>query len=40
MRKNELMQRLAGKMFGTSVEIPEYTEEAAMCVAEVVNLDA
>ena len=29
MHKNEVMQRLAGEMFGMSVEIPEYTEEAA-----------
>ena len=29
MRKNPLMQRLAGEMFGMRVEIPEFTEEAA-----------
>ena len=29
MRKNEVMQRLAGEMFGMSVEIPAFTEEAA-----------
>lgn len=29
MRKNVLMQRLAGEMFGMSVEIPDLTEEAA-----------
>ena len=29
MRKNELMQRLAGEMFGMSVELPEFREEAA-----------
>ena len=29
MRKNALMQRLAGEMFGMKVEIPAFTEEAA-----------
>lgn len=29
MRKNPLMQRLAGEMFGMKVEIPAFTEEAA-----------
>ena len=29
MRKNPLMQRLAGDMFGMKVEIPAFTEEAA-----------
>lgn len=29
MRKNELMQRLAGEVFGMRVELPEYLEEAA-----------
>ena len=29
MRKNELMQRLAGEMFGMRVELPEFKEEAA-----------
>ena len=29
MRKNELMQRLAGEMFGMRVELPEFREEAA-----------
>ncbi|MBQ7219508.1 MAG: hypothetical protein IJS28_00855 [Synergistaceae bacterium] len=29
MRKNPLMQRLAGEMFGMRVEIPDLTEEAA-----------
>ncbi|MBQ7545126.1 MAG: hypothetical protein IJT02_09325 [Synergistaceae bacterium] len=38
MRKNPLMQRLAGEMFGMKVEIPAFTEEAAcgcaMCAIE------
>ena len=29
MRKNPLMQRLAGEMFGMTVELPAFTEEAA-----------
>ena len=29
MRKNKLMQRLAGEMFGMRVELPEFREEAA-----------
>ena len=39
MRRNELMQRLAGDMFGMKVEIPALTEEAAcgaaLCAAEI-----
>jgi sedoheptulokinase len=39
MRKNVLMQRLAGEMFGMSVEIPAFTEEAAcgcaMCASDL-----
>ena len=41
MRKNELMRRLAGEMFGLSVELPPNTEEAAcgaaMCAREVLS---
>ncbi len=29
LRKNKLMQRIAGDIFGMEVHIPEYTEEAA-----------
>lgn len=29
LRKNKLMQRIAGEMFGMEVHIPDYTEEAA-----------
>ena len=40
MRKNELMQRLAGEMFGMRVELPEFREEAAcgaaLCAMESV----
>lgn len=38
MRKNELMQRLSGEMFGMRVELPEFKEETAceatMCAKE------
>ncbi len=41
MRKNPLMQRIAGEMFGMNVEIPEFTEEAAcgagLCAMEMVG---
>ncbi|MBQ7215891.1 MAG: hypothetical protein IJS39_07885 [Synergistaceae bacterium] len=41
MRKNELMQHLAGEMFGMSVELPDFREEAAcgaaLCAAERVK---
>ena len=40
MRKNRLMQKLAGEMFGMRVEIPDLTEEAAcgaaLCAMESV----
>ena len=40
MRKNRLMQRLAGEMFGMRVDIPDFTEEAAcgaaLCAKESV----
>ncbi len=40
MHKNTLMQRLAGRMFGMSVDIPDFTEEAAcgtaLCAMESV----
>ena len=41
MRKNPLMQRIAGEVFGMEVEIPEFTEEAAcgagLCAMGVVG---
>lgn len=40
LRKNKLMRRIAGEMFGTEIHIPDYTEEAAcgcaLCAMEAV----